>query len=150
MWYFWNLMDSHWVVFKHFCKQCSEQVFSSGFTSLVVKSLTQSKKQVSISLLSVPRNSLTYFIWSDSGICAAIFLGTFISHLFWCNEFPFCSEKVGLKSLLQCLQWGPVSYLSTDSHIRHQYKAGDCAASIVWVRVGSIAAGWKRTPLSFF
>ncbi len=79
MWYSWKRMEILCVIFRYFCKQLSEHVVwkeklqvnqsfcvkwciilvqnttwshtSSGLTSLVVKSFTQSMKQFSVSLL---------------------------------------------------------------------------------------------------
>lgn len=72
MWYSWNRIEIRWVIFRYFCRQDSEQLDSSGFTSRLVKSLTQSMKQFSVTLLYVPKNSLNCLIWSDSDTWTAI------------------------------------------------------------------------------
>lgn len=93
MWYSWKRMEILWVIFRYFCRHDSEQLdwntnscedfiqmflhshvsviqssffTSSGFTSLVVKSRTQSMKQFSVTLLYVPRNSLNWTQETDT------------------------------------------------------------------------------------
>ena len=79
------------------------------------------------------RKSLNCFFWSDFGTRAAILFGNVHLSPFLMHEFPFSSGKSAVQALLKCFQRGLISYLNTGSHIQHQYEAGGCAASQVWV-----------------
>lgn len=98
MWYSWNLTDILRVILKYLCKQCSEQVVSSGFTSLVVKSgfckFTVGSKEFL---------KLHYWIrfWYLSShtlfVCVSVtFFDAWVSSLFWksgCSTFACMSPK---------------------------------------------------------
>lgn len=128
IWYSWNLMDILRVILKYFCKQCSEHMAFSGFTSLLVKSFNTVQKTNFCVYCRFQEILKLFYLIRFWHFCSHIlsvrllvaFSGAQVSFLFWKSSCPTCAWMSPVRP----------DFLSTDSDFRQQPEAAGTALPI--------------------